>query len=165
MKSINRIMGIVSFMLVIVVMGAFANGQSDQAGAKGNRAGFEKKEAVSLTGTVTLTNRMAIELLANGKTYFLLVPRHLAFEAGIKDGDTVSVSGNIVVAPNAGSRFGKAGLEPLVLVDKATINGKEYDLKDYAGKGRGGYGGRFGGRRGGPGCGPSDCPYRDGDVK
>jgi hypothetical protein len=96
-----------------------------------------KKDAVSLTGTVTVNNRMFPEITANGKTYLLMIPHRLIVKLDIKDGAQVTITGNIVeFKDKGGPRFNFID-GTKVLVEKATVNGKDYNVKDYAGKGPG----------------------------
>ncbi len=125
----KRITIAVLVMLVLAVATAYANGQADTV--------LEKKESVTLTGKVTVSNRMMPELAANGKTYLLLVPRFLPIELNVKDGDEVTVTGSVVSVKDSAalpSYCRIATADNLVSVDKATINGKEYDLGDFQGK-------------------------------
>jgi hypothetical protein len=127
MQIRNRIAMVVLVMLVSMVVGAYANGQADTA--------LEKKESVTLTGKIVITNRILPELTANGKTYYLLVPHIFSADSNVKDGDEVTITGNVVSVKNPANipPFARIGnLENLVSIDKATINGKEFDLGNYA---------------------------------
>jgi hypothetical protein len=123
-----------------VAAAAFAAGQKD-AGTQAPVATTGQK--VTVTGPVSFTNLIHPTLKAGDKVYALLVPRHLIWWSGIKEGATVSIEG-----------YQATGLPPWadipdgttpVYVTKATIDGKEYDLSQLGG-------GMMGGR-GGPGYG------------
>jgi len=138
----RKIISLALCLFVIAAIGVFAKGQGDN---------FTKKEAVTLTGAITINNRMFPELAVSDKTYLLLVPRFLVFKLDIKDGDQITVAGNVVEPKdNTGPQLKNLnGIK--VLVEKATINGKEYNLKDYAHKWP--RGGMRGGMMRGPGYG------------
>jgi len=126
MGNNKRIISFILAIMVVAAFGAFAQGFGDN---------LDKKEAVTLTGALTLNNRMFPELTANGKVYILLVPRSFSRKLKLKDGDSITVSGNIV-EPNASAKHPQFDnlLGTKVLVEKATINGKEINMKDFADK-------------------------------
>jgi hypothetical protein len=155
MKMRIKITSIVLVLIMAAVMGAYAKGQADK---------FQKKDAVTLTGTIVIKDRVFPELTANGKTYYVLVPRHLTREAVLKDGDQITISGNLIVPNNDANRFWDfSSTDQVVLPTKATINGKDYDLSNYGPRGpgydKGGWG--RGGMMRGYGLGNGPCWDRD----
>ncbi|HEY9595630.1 MAG TPA: hypothetical protein VHE79_14220 [Spirochaetia bacterium] len=103
---------------------------------------------LTLAGTVTVHNLIHPVLKSGDKSYELLVPRVLVYEAGVKDGAKVSVEGYQVVSPVPGADDGVSAT--YVYVTKATVDGKDYDLTQIRGpmmgKFRGGFhGGMMGG--------------------
>ncbi len=124
---------IVSVLGLILAGFAFANGQQEPPAATGQK--------LTLSGSVTFENLMHPTLKSGGKVYELLVPRYLAYQAGIKDGAEIAVEGYEVKDMPAWA--GADENETAVYVTKATINGKDYDLSQYQGMMGYGHGGRM----------------------
>jgi hypothetical protein len=133
-------------IIIVLVLGlflagfAFANGQQEPAAATGQK--------LALRGSVTFENLIHPTLKSGDKVYELLVPRYLAYQAGLKDGAEIAVEGYEVKDMPAWA--GLEDNETAVFVTKATINGKDYDLSQYHRGMMGGYGpgGRMMGGRG-----------------
>jgi hypothetical protein len=137
---------IVSVLVLFLAGFSFAGGQQEPAAATGQK--------LTLRGSITFENLMHPTLKSGDKVYELLVPRYLAYQAGLKDGAEIAVEGYQVKDLPAWA--GVEENETAVFVTKATINGKDYDLSQYHGgmmDGSYGQGGRMMGGRG-PGWGP-----------
>jgi hypothetical protein len=157
-------------ILIVLVLGlalsglAFANGQKEgtaqapgqAAPDQGNQVyggpGFGGMHMIvtngpklTLTGTVSVHNLIHPVLKSGDKSYELLVPRVLVYEAGVKEGAKVSVEGYQVVSPAANPNDGVAAA--YLYVTKATVDGKDYDLTQLRGPGMmRGYGPGYGPR-------------------
>ena len=139
-------------MLVFAVLAlvggfAFAGGTKDtepetQTVPYGRGMQWEEADPVSLTGTLVLEDDRFAKLESGGKTYYLMYPYWLADDIDVTDGEEITVEGYI----GHGPRFSSD--EPAVMVTKAVIDGKEYDLTDEHYGLMGGRGGMRGGRRG-----------------
>jgi hypothetical protein len=130
---------IVSTVLVLALSGlAFANGQKDSTVPAAS-------EKVTLTGNVYLEGELHPLLKSGGKEYELMVPPYLVTQIDIKEGAEIKVEGYTV--PGMGWRWQAedADADIEIMVTKATVNGKEYDLSEYAGP-MGGRGGMMDGR-------------------
>ncbi len=144
----KRITIIASLMLMAAL--SFANGQQEPAAAAAGQ------QTITVKGTLTFENLIHPTLKSGDKTWSLLVPRYLAYQAGLKDGAEVSVQGYAVQNLPGWNAPANA-----LFVTKATINGKDYDLSQYRGAygpgmmgGYGAYGpGMMGGGYGGYGRG------------
>lgn len=141
----KRITIIASLMLMAAL--SFANGQQEPAAAAAGQ------QIITVKGALTFENLIHPTLKSADKTYSLLVPRYLAYQAGLKDGAEVSVQGYVVQ-----NLPGWNAPDNALFVTKATINGKDYDLSQYRGGmmgGNGAYGpgGMMGGAYGGYGRG------------
>jgi hypothetical protein len=120
------------------------------------------EETITVTGELYFENRMHPELKSGGEEYELLVPRFYAYDLDLKEGQTVTVEGYTVEGMPCCEDEEEE--EVHIMVTKAVIDGKEYDLE-----GRGFWGGHMGSRRGmGPGMGmmgPGRRPYGDSDTR
>ncbi len=151
---------IAGLLLAVAGAGLFAAGQREGQGApqaspvapSASQPGYGpwglnlgKEETI--TGKISLAGEFHPLLTSGGTTYELLVPRFLAFNVGVKEGQTVTVKGS----PLAGqlppqARFTlQDGTTPLWLAS-ATIDGKTYDLSALASAGPRGraWGGGYG---------------------
>ena len=170
---------IAGLILVVASAGLFAAGQREgQTAPQASGApaapspaqpgygpwGLNLGKEQTITGKVSLAGEFHPLLTSGGTTYELLVPRFLAFEIGVKDGQTLTVKGSPLegqLPPRA--RFTlQDGTTPLWLAS-ATINGKSYDLATLgSGNRRGpgwGHGGHFGMMGYGPGFGHGGYGY------
>jgi hypothetical protein len=114
------------------------------------------EETITVTGQVFFENRMHPELKSGGEEYELLVPRFYAYDMDLKEGQTVTVEGYTVEGMPCCEDEEEE--EVHIMVTKAVIDGKEYDLETG-----GFWGGRMGSRRGM--MGPGRRPYGDGDTR
>lgn len=152
---------IAGLLLVVAGTGLFAAGQREGQGApqaspvapSASQPGYgpwglNLGKEQSITGKISLAGEFHPLLTSGGTTYELLVPRFLAFNVGVKDGQTITVKGSPLegkLPPRA--RFAQQdGTTPLWLAS-ATIDGKTYDLASMGfgnqrgpGWGHGGYG-------------------------
>jgi hypothetical protein len=158
----NTMMIIAAVMLLTGIGSVFASGNKDAAPqtpqapfARGPQMNLASNDKVTLTGTVAVTNKFHPELKVDSKLYYLMVPRFALDDIEVKDGATVTVEGFAVTGvPMVGEEA------EAVLVTKAVIDGKEYDIDrgfggpmmggDGRGMGPGRWGddGPQGGRRG-----------------
>ncbi len=192
---------IAGLLLAVAGAGLFAAGQREaQAGPQAGSAqaappsaqpgygpwGLNLAKEQTITGRVSLAGEYHPLLTSGGTTYELLVPRFLAFDLGVKDGQTITVKGSALegqLPPRMRSVL-QEGTTPLWLAS-ATIDGKTYVNTPH--RPRAGYGGHFGmmgfgpgyGRGFGPGYGPmmeygpgwgrgpygGNGPYRDWDDR
>ena len=100
---------------------SFANGQQEPAAAAAANA-----QTLTVKGALTFENLIHPTLKSADKTYELLVPRYLAYQAGLKDGAEVTAQGYLVQ-----NLPGWNAPDNALFVTKATINGKDYDLSQY----------------------------------
>lgn len=119
---------------------------------------------ITVTGTVSVTNRIHPVLQSGSTDYELLVPPFAVYDSGVKDGQSITVKGYTVDASQVGPwlRYndGTSG-GTYFFVTAATINGKEYN--PWSGVPAYGYGPRHGfgpGRGYGPGYGPGMMGWR-----
>jgi len=126
-------------LLFAVALGglAFAAGQADSTPNLPGPATTGDK--LTLSGTVKVTNLINPVLSSGGKEYYLMIPRRLVYDVGVKDGAQVKIEGyQTAAAPRNAQADAKA---TYILVTKATVDGKDYDLST-------GYGAMAGGMRG-----------------
>ena len=88
---------------------------------------LNKENEISVTGTISLSEDMHPVLKTDEKEYELMVPRFLVYQAGLKDGAKVSVTGYKL-------ENGDNSKEIELFVTKATINGKTYEIDKEIGK-------------------------------
>jgi hypothetical protein len=136
---------ITTLVMLALAGAAFASGQKEPVQSPAQAAPFTAAptgEKLSLTGTLSLEGSMHPILKAAGKDYALMVPRYLTWNLDVKEGEQVSVEGYVVqgMPRRANSDDGDIDL----MVTKATIKGKDYDLSQYRGQGRGAMMGRGG---------------------
>jgi hypothetical protein len=133
-------------LLLICTALIFANGQKEPNNGRRDELAqlIESKEKLTLTGTLTIKNRIMPELHAGTTTYLLAVPRFAAYRLGIEDGEEVTVEGVLLKAKAAcPMKFLEEGDE-VFFVTRAIVKGKEYDLKEEFGNcGFPGKGGRL----------------------
>ena len=150
--------GTLALMLVLAGV-AFASGQKEPAQAPGSAqapgtasaAPCVQGEKLVLTGSLTLAGQRHPVLKSGGKEYELMIPRNLTWNLDVKDGEQVSVEGYVV--QGMGRRAQENDDDIDLLVTKATVKGKEYDLSQYRGQTMG-MGRMRGGRGGNRGWGP-----------
>lgn len=87
--------------------------------------------AESFTGKVNVSNRMRPELTANGQTYYLRMPHRVLLGAGVKDGDNITVDGDVE------TYSGNGETRTWVRVNSLNANGQTIDLSTFS---NGGYG-------------------------
>ena len=130
----------VSLVLGLVLAAvSFANGQKEPgAAAVPGQAGNEQK--LVLTGSLSFQNLVHPTLKSGDKVYELMVPRFLVYQANLKEGAQVTVEGYEVrgMVSRAQGPGDDGNID--VMVTKATINGKDYDLSQFRGRMAGGYG-------------------------
>jgi hypothetical protein len=117
---------IVSAVLGFALAGlAFAGGEKEPT-APGQTAPITSGQKLTLTGPLSFQNLIHPTLKSSDKVYELMVPRYLVEQAGLKEGAKVTVEG-YQVAEDDGNID--------VFVTKATIDGKDYDLSQFRGRG------------------------------
>ncbi|RKX85852.1 MAG: hypothetical protein DRP57_02805 [Spirochaetes bacterium] len=137
------IMVLSALILAGTGMGLMASGQSEntqqtttqtqwQRGRSGRPGymmanSFAKENAITVTGKLYYQSTLHPEIKTDKAEYELLVPRYLIFDAGIKEGTEVSVSGYKVENPPM-ERDKDESNDIHIYVTKATINGKTYDI-------------------------------------
>jgi hypothetical protein len=146
----NKIL--ISTLVMLALAGAaFASGQKEPAQPSAQPAAPAvplTSEKLSLTGTLSLEGNIHPVLKAGDKEYELLVPRFLTWNLDVTEGEKVSVEGYVVQGMPWRASGDDGDLD--LMVTKATIKGKEYDLSKY----RGGMGAAM---MGGRGSGCEDC--------
>jgi hypothetical protein len=121
----------VSLVLALALTGlAFAGGQKEP-GAPGQAGPAATDQKVVVTGAVSITNLIHPTIKSGDKVYELLVPRHLVYRSGIKEGAKVTVEGYLAPARQAGTQASDGSIH--LVVTRATIDGKEYDLAQFRG--------------------------------
>ena len=136
---------------------AFASGQNESASGPPFLAPPSgANSVVTLTGTVSVTNRIHPVLASGSTSYELLVPPFAVYDSGVKDGQSITVKGYTVDPSQLGPRFnyydGGSTNVTYFVVTAATMNGKDYN--PWAAGSRYGYGPRYGHGSGyGPGFG------------
>lgn len=162
-------------LLLALAGAAFANGQKEPPRAQAGNgpaatrplAPWASGDKLSLTGTLTLEGEWHPVLKSGGKEYELMVPRYLTWNLDVKEGEQISVEGYVVQGMHRRVQGDDNDIElsgaegAFLLVTKATIKGKDYDLSQSRGpmmgmggtRGGPGRGGRGGNRGGGPGRG------------
>ncbi len=137
---------LIGALLVLALAGAaFANGQKEPVRASPQAAApaeSRTSEKLSLTGTLSLEGNFHPVLKAGDKEYELLVPRYLTWNLDVKEGEQVSVEGYVVQGMPWHTSADDGDVD--LMVTKATVKGKEYDLSQY----RGGMGAAMMGGRG-----------------
>ena len=134
-RSIGMILmaAMIGLVSVTAVMAEGAQERADETVQP--RQPYYNGEEVSVTGTVELT-AAGVELAAeDGQTYELMYPRFLAEGVEIESGDTVSVEGYLVPGPRW--TWNEEFDENHLRVEKAVIDGKEYELAANFGPGYG----------------------------
>lgn len=153
---------LIATMVLTAVLGsfAFASGQADSTPNIPGPATTGDK--LTLSGTVKVDNLIHPVLTSGGKDYYLMIPHRAIYDVAVKDGAQVKIEG---YKTTAAPRYAPANSNATyVLVTKATVDGKDYDLTVNQGvlgrgmmgnNGRGtargmdGRGGMMGGRGGG----------------
>lgn len=123
----NTMILIAVVMLLTGIGAAFASGNKDTAEVpygRGPQWNIASNDKVTLTGTVTVSNKLHPELKVGSKLYYLMVPRYYLDDIEVKDGTSVTVEGFVATGVPMLNEKDEA-----VLVTKATIDGKEYDLE------------------------------------
>jgi hypothetical protein len=163
----NRVIVVAFAAALLIGFGAqaFASGQQDRGT---NPATGQKAAEMSVTGSVSFQNLIHPVLKSGSTSYELLVPRFAVYDSGIKEGQTVTVSGYKVTDDQLGPwhRYTDSSSNAQYLaVTSATIDGKSYDVRTARpGFGYGqGYGPRgAAGPRGYRGMGPMMGYYGNG---
>jgi len=118
---------IAAVMLLCGIGAAFASGNKDTAQVpygRGPQWNIASNDKVTLTGTVAVSNKFYPELKVDSKLYYLMVPRFYLDDIEVKDGTSVTVEGFVATGVPMLSEKDEA-----VLVTKATIDGKEYEVE------------------------------------
>lgn len=105
-----------------------ARAQSDQQVSVAN-------ELTTVTGQINFVNLIHPVIKSGGTEYEMIVPRIDVYRAGVKEGQTITVKGYVVKGLPRGPYFdgsANADTTPMLLVSSATINGKSYDLSQWA---------------------------------
>ena len=148
----TRIIIAVLFVAMIGTLSAFATGQAEKAAPnygpkwRGPDQPRQESEKITATGQVYFKNLMHPELKSGDKEYELMVPRFAVDQVDLKEGQTITIEG--YTFEDACYQEGEEDVH--VMVTKATIDGKEYDLSDRPF-------GMFGGHR--PGMGRPGNPW------
>jgi hypothetical protein len=149
----------------------FANGQNEAPAQPGPNAAVGQaaaptvaKDLTAVTGRIQIVNRIHPVITGSSATYELIVPRFEVYQAGVKEGQTISVKGYRVEGVAWGPYVRSPRITdntPMLLVSSANIDGKSYDLRQWADRfkseiqDRDGYGPMYGHDRGfGPMMGP-----------
>ena len=136
---------ITTLVMLALAGAAFASGQKEPVQSPAQAAPLTAAptgEKLSLTGTLSLEGSMHPILKAAGKDYELMVPRYLTWNLDLKEGEQVSVEGYVVQGMPRRADSDDDDID--LMVTKATIKGKDYDLSQYRGQGRGAMMGRAG---------------------
>ena len=155
-----KVLSIVLLVAAVSATTAFARGTSDDAPpaagpwARGWSAPEVSDKKTELTGKLAFEDWHPV-LKTDKEEIVLMVPGHYRYDINVKEGDTIKVEGYMAEgAPWWGDKDQKA-----LLVTKAVVNGKEYEIDRSWGPmamGPGGrgmmhppYGRPYGGMRGG----------------
>lgn len=143
----------------------FAGGQketpSQQAPTGATAQATVAKEVTTVTGTVQIVNLIHPVIKSGATSYELIVPRIDVYQAGVQEGQSITVKGYKVEGDVWGPYFQgtqTADTTPKLLVSSATVDGKTFDLQRWADQFklalqyRGTYGPGYGNR--GPGYAP-----------
>jgi hypothetical protein len=133
-------------VVLLVVTGLLASAVAFASGSTETQT--SPWETISVTGRVSFKDYPHPEITSGAKTYELMVPAFSAQDLEVKAGDTITVEGVLMDGRMT------TGDEPILLVTKAVVNGKEYVLPaGYGGMGHGmgGMGRGGSGPRGGMG--------------
>ncbi len=157
-----KVVSIVLLAVAVSAPAAFARGTKDDAPpatgpwARDWRGPEISDKKTELTGTLSLKDWHPV-LKTDKEEVVLMVPGRYRYDIDVKEGDAIKVEGYLAEDhPWWGDKDQKA-----LLVTKAVVNGKEYEIDDRAwgpmGMGFGGpgmmrrpYGRPYGGMRGGP---------------
>ncbi len=140
------------------LVGGFAEGQSEdpitQFGGGWRNDGRPALEEVSLTGQVYFQGLDFPVLKTADGEYDLMVPRFYTYDVEIKEGQTITVEGFLGPEKAPMGRFIRPDdTEAHVMVSKAIIDGKEFEIDSMYGSMMSGdfdpRGARRGGRMGG----------------
>ena len=123
-----------ALVLLTAATGLFASGQKEPVEREPYGPTLSKEE-MTVSGKVYFENRMHPELKTADQEYELLVPRYLAYQIDLEEGEEIAVSG--FKALDMACCDEEAGDEVHLWVTKATIRGEEYDLENELGSGRG----------------------------
>ena len=146
MKS--RIIAVSVILMLVGLVAVFATGQKEDVerpyGPRGGRGGMmgmwgaDEGEKITVSGPVYFKDKLHPEIKSGDKEYELMVPRFALRNLDIEEGQLVSVEGYTV----EGMYCEEEGEEEVhLLVTKAKIGDKEYDLERDA---QGAWGGRQG---------------------
>jgi len=156
-KMKSKIIAVSIILMLTGLVAVFATGQREELertyGPRGGRGGMmgmwgaDQGEKITVSGPVYFKDKLHPEIKSGDKEYELLVPRFAFWNLDIEEGQSVSVEGYTV----EGMYCDTADEDEVhLLVTKAKIGDKEYDLESdaqgaWGGPGRGG---RGPGRRG-----------------
>ena len=138
-----RIKNMVAILLMLgLTVALFAYGQGEENGKMyGQRQDHEKsneefrnliesKEKISLTGELSIKNRVLPELKVGNEVYKLMVPRFCMVNLEVDEGTEVLLEGVILkVKKDVNIRILNEG-DKVFLVTKAIINGEEYNPEE-----------------------------------
>ncbi|HUZ17036.1 MAG TPA: hypothetical protein VMV68_01540 [Spirochaetia bacterium] len=127
----NRVIVVAFAAALLIGFGtqAFASGQQDRGT---NPATGQKAAELTVTGNVSFQNLIHPVLKSGTTSYELLVPRFAVYESGIKEGQSVTVSGYKVTDDQLGPwhrSTSSASNAQYLAVTSATIDGKSYDVR------------------------------------
>lgn len=134
----TRFRGSVAVFTAVLFLGGgallFAGGQKETTGQQGATASGSaptiSSTLTTVTGKLQLANRIRPVVVEGSSSYELIVPRYEVYQAGVQQGETVTVKGYKVEGGSWGPYYGSATTDttPMLLVSSATIGGKSYDL-------------------------------------
>jgi len=138
----SNLMVLTAVLLLAGNAAVFAGGQSEapnQTAPNGAATQAPQvtvaKDLTTLTGTVQIVNLIHPILKSGSTNYELIVPRFDVYQTGVKEGQTITVKGYKVEGGVWGpySRTAQASdTTPRLLVSSATIDGKTYNLQQWA---------------------------------
>lgn len=139
---------VIFLVLMAAAAAVFAAGSVEKVQP---RAPFQPEgDKITVTGQVSIANTMHPELRSGKDTYELLVPRMYYYNIDVKEGQTITVEGYKTEGDFCPWGEEEDEEDVHLLVSKATIDGKEYVVEPWGGRGFGP--GMMGGRGGyGPG--------------
>jgi len=142
MKRFNANLLVMTAVLLLVGGSlVFAGGQKESptqgfpGAAQGNTQAMVAKELTTVTGQVQLANLIHPVIKSGAAEYELIVPRYDVYQAGVKNGQTITVKGYKVEGAVWSPFYGRAQTADntsKLLVSSATVDGKAYDLSGWA---------------------------------
>lgn len=116
----------ISLLLALIVGAAAFTAGTQETTIPPTPRGWTENDVLSLSGTIRLTQGERPELIADGESYELMYPYFMTPPVEVEDGEKISVEGFLVPGP----RWEWEDDEYHLMVTKAIIDGKEYDLND-----------------------------------